>query len=341
MIKNIQLYFFIALFLVVLGFNLAVLRPFIGALVVALSLAVIFNRFYQWLNKSFLGNKSFSAIMTVLVVLLIIIIPAAFLGGVILKEATLLYTVFKEGGGEVSINQVSNFINTGLQKYIPSLSVDVRIYFEKIIDWLVKNIGSIFSSISSVVFSLFLALMALYYLLKDGGKFKKIIIDLSPLADSQDQDIFNKLAKTVSSVLKGSLLVALAQGVLTGIGFLIFGIPNSAVWGAVAVLAALIPLVGTALVVIPGIIYLIASGAVGAAIGFLIWGALVVGGIDNILRPKLLERGINIHPFFILLSVLGGLKLFGPVGFLLGPLLLSLLFALLEIYKREFKKEVE
>ena len=121
------------------------------------------------------------------------------------------------------------------------------------------------------------------------------------------------------------------------VGIWIFGIPNATLWGSIAAIAALIPSVGTSLVVLPGVLYLFLFGERFAALGLMIWGMTAVGLIDNILGPHLMKRGIAIHPFFILLSVLGGLGLFGPVGFLIGPLILALLFALLDIYAKVIK----
>jgi predicted PurR-regulated permease PerM len=117
---------------------------------------------------------------------------------------------------------------------------------------------------------------------------------------------------------------------------LIFDIPAPAVWGAVAAIAAFIPGIGTSLVIVPGIIYLLLTGNTAYAIGLAIWGAVAVGLIDNVLGPHLVNKGVHIHPFLILVSVLGGLSTFGPIGFILGPLVLALLFALLEVYRTSF-----
>jgi predicted PurR-regulated permease PerM len=133
--------------------------------------------------------------------------------------------------------------------------------------------------------------------------------------------------------MKGSLFIALIQGCLTGIGFAIAGVPNPALWGSVAMISALIPGIGTSLVLIPGILFLFGTGHPGPGFGLLAWGALAVGLIDNFLSPKLLGRGTNLHPLFILFSVMGGLALFGPLGFLFGPLVLSLWSALISIYQ--------
>lgn len=339
--KHVQIYFFVVLLAAALALNIAMFWPFVGALVVALTLSVVFSPVYAWLKRALGGSASWASLLTVLLVLIIIVVPIGFFGTLVFKEASTVYTVFKDGGSESYVNNLNQSLNSGLQKIHPAASLDVRMLFEKTLNFFVKNVSNIFSGVSGAVFSLFLALLALYYLFKEGDKLKKVAMSLSPLADDYDEDIAAKLSQTVSSVVKGSLLVALVQGVLTGIGFLVFGIPNPALWGALAVVAALIPIVGTAAVVVPAIIYLLGVSSAGAALGLLLWGAIIVGSVDNLLRPKLFERGINIHPFFILLSVLGGLELFGAVGFLLGPLLLSLLFSLLDIYKKEFKREVE
>jgi len=143
----------------------------------------------------------------------------------------------------------------------------------------------------------------------------------------------------VNSVVKGSLIVGVVQGVLTGVGFALFGVPNPALWATIAAIASLIPTIGTGLVLIPGISYLFLVGASSNAIGLIIWGVFAVGLVDNFLGPKLIERGVKIHPFLILLSVLGGIGLFGPIGFLAGPLILSWLFALLDMYPALIKPD--
>ena len=178
----------------------------------------------------------------------------------------------------------------------------------------------------------FIFLVALYYLFKDGHKLKKAVVALSPLRDIYDETIFSKLALAINSVIRGSLTVALVQGILTAVGFAIFGVPNATLWGSVAAIAALIPGIGTALVLLPAIFYLFFNGETFFAVGLFLWGMTAVGLIDNFLGPKLVERGIRLHPFLILLSILGGISFFGPLGFLLGPLALSLFFVLLEIY---------
>jgi predicted PurR-regulated permease PerM len=204
------------------------------------------------------------------------------------------------------------------------------------LEWAFSNLDTVFSGASKIVLAVFIMLLALFYLLRDGRELKRQIIALSPLGDDDDNRIFKKLEQTIYSIFAGSILVGLIQGVLTGIGFAIFGVPNPALWGSIAAVSALIPGIGTSLVMVPGVLYLFFTGSTTPAIGLLIWGVLAVGLIDNFLGPIFINRGVKIHPFLILLSVLGGLIFFGPVGFVLGPIILAFLFALLDIYRASY-----
>ena len=163
---------------------------------------------------------------------------------------------------------------------------------------------------------------------------------ISPLADKDDEKIIRRLSLAVNGVIKGSLFIALVQGTMMGIGLWIFGIPNPALWGVVAAMCAMIPSIGTALVSVPAIIYLFYTGNTVPAIGLLVWATVAVGLIDNFLSPYIVGSKINIPPLFILFSVLGGIAFLGPVGILIGPLSISLLYTLISIYRNPPKRRV-
>ena len=141
----------------------------------------------------------------------------------------------------------------------------------------------------------------------------------------------------INGVIKGYLLVAVIQGSLMGIGLAIFGVPSPALWGVIAAIGALTPTLGTSIVSIPAVIFLFVSGHTGEAIGLTVWSLALVGMIDNFLNPYIVGNKIKIPPFLILFSVLGGLSLLGPVGILIGPLAVSLLYTLISIYRSEFQ----
>ena len=183
-------------------------------------------------------------------------------------------------------------------------------------------------------------LLIIFYFLKDGARWKKSIIVLSPLSDKDDEKIINRLSLAVNAVIKGYFLIALAQGVLMGFGLWLFNVPSPALWGIVAAVASLLPTFGTALVSIPAIIFLFMVENTASAIGLLIWAVVVVGLVDNFLSPFVVGGKTNIPPIIILFAVLGGISFLGPVGILVGPLTVSLLYTLISIYRNEFKASV-
>lgn len=319
-----QLYFLLAILAGTFILVFFIFRPFLYALVLAMVFATVLQPVYQKIVGFTRGRQELAALATILIIVAFIFTPLIFLGVQIFQEAQQLYSSLTESGGK---NTVLNIFNSLLTS---SLNIDQ--YLKQGLGWLLQHLGFIFGSFAKMTVSSFLFLIALYYLLKDGRKLKAAIITLSPLSDADDEAIFQKLEMAVDSVMKGSLLIALVQGVLTAVGFAIFGVPNAVLWGSVAAIAALIPGIGTALVLTPAILFLFLTDETFSGVGLLLWGVTAVGLIDNFLGPKLVGRGMQLHPLIILLSALGGIGFFGPIGFLLGPLVLSLLFALLEIY---------
>ncbi len=331
-----ELYFLLTLLFGIFILAFFIFKPFLYALI----LAVVFTTVFGPLHKKILAltkdKRSLAALLATIAVLVVVITPLTILGIQIFQEATQLYSFLSQtqNGNATNFPNVINNIKQSLAIFSPVSidSLDIGQYLKQGLSWLLQHLGSIFANIARAIVGIFIFLISLYFLFKDGHKLKKAVIALSPLQDIHDEAIFNKISLAINSVIKGNLAVALIQGILTAIGLAIFGIPNAALWGSVATITALIPGIGTTLVLFPAILYLLLTEKMLFAIGLLLWGVLVVGLADNVLRPKLVEQGIRLHPFLILLSIFGGLSFFGPLGFLLGPLVLSLLFALLEIY---------
>lgn len=329
-----QLYFLRAGLVGTLILAFFIFRPFIYVLFLAIVFSVVFHPIHKRLIRYTHGNHGLAAALTLLIIIIFIFAPLTFLGIQIFQEARTLYVYLSEVGQ----NGVLNSFNGKLDDFktvFPALgevSSDLDQYLKQGLDWLLQHLGSIVSNIAKLVFSFFLFLFTLYYLLKDGQKLRQKMISLSPLADKDDERIYAQLGRAINVVMKGNILIALIQGALTAIGFAIFGIPNPVLWGSVAAIAALIPTVGTALVLAPSILYLFFASDLLHAFGLLIWGVIAVGLIDNFLGPKFVGNGMRIHPLVILLSVLGGVAFFGPIGFLMGPLTISLLVAILDVY---------
>ncbi len=333
-----QYYFLLALLTGAVWVAFLVVKPFFSALALGAVFAVVLQPVYRRILRSVGGKPSLAALSTVAVSVVIVLIPVIFVSLQLLKEAQTLYTSLNDTDTQRVFSQWVAVNGPKADHYIPNASQSLRElsasfddYARTAASWIVLNIGAAFSSIASLFLDLFIFFVTLYYLLRDGGRLKQYLIELSPLNDSDDEHIVNKLEVAVNSVVKGKLAIAVIQGVLAGIGLAIFGVPNPVVWGLVAVVVSLIPPVGTALVLVPSIAYLMIAGALPSAIGLTVW-AVGVSVIDNVIGPRLIGGGMQIHPLLVLLSVLGGLALFGPVGLFLGPLSIALLLALLSLH---------
>ncbi len=312
-----------------------IFRPFIYALILAVIFAVVFQPIYRKILKLFGQYPSIAALLATILVVIFILAPLALLGVQVFKEARQLYFSLAENSGREVILNIFRDAANKIQHLVPetkdfSLSFDQ--YVKQGATWLVQNLGAIFSNFAKMIVSSFIFLMAFYYLLKDGEKLKKTVMDISPLSDTDNETIFSKLELAINSVVRGNLVIALIQGFSTAIGLTIFGVPNAVLWGMIAAITALIPGIGTSLVIIPAIAYLFLIGQTISAVGLIVWGVLAVGLIDDFLGPKIVGRGIKLHPLLVILAVLGGIALFGPIGFLLGPLTLSLFLTLFDIY---------
>jgi len=330
-----QFYFLLVALFCILVLVFFIFRPFIYTLVLAVILAILFQPVYQKIIGRTRGRRGLAAFATVLIIIISVFTPLMFLGAQILQEARQLYIVLIENNGKDSVFYIFRDLISGIQEYFPvaqDFSININQYLQQGVGWLIQHLGPVFAGLAKTTINFFIFLFAIYYLLKDGQKLKIALLALSPLSDADNEKISKRLRVAIDSVIKGSFLVAIIQGTMTAIGFLIFGVPNAVLWGTVAAMATFIPGIGTALVTFPAIVFLYFTSGYFPALGLLIWGVTAVGLIDNFLAPRLVSRGTQLNPLIILLSILGGLWFFGPIGFLLGPLTIILFFTLLDIY---------
>ncbi|MCF7865663.1 MAG: AI-2E family transporter [Candidatus Pacebacteria bacterium] len=307
--------------------------PFLTPLALAGIVSILIHPVYRKVLK-FLKSESLASVVTIVLLVVLILAPLTIIANQIISEAQNLYSSVSSGES-ISVDFLTTKVEVAVQKYIPDFTINTREYLSSFASWVVDRLGGIFSGTLDLVVKFALSIVALFYFLRDGEEFKKQIIALSPLSDDKDKFISVSLKSSINSVLMGSIAVALVQGILSGIGFTLFGVPNATLWGTVAGVAALVPGVGTSLVWIPASIYLYFYGSSGIWVVEILWSILLVGLIDNFLAPFIINKGVNIHPLLILFSILGGLQFFGAEGFLLGPIVVGLLFALIRIVKVE------
>lgn len=334
--EKVQHYFFLGLLVLVIALNTVIFYPYLGSLVFAMTLAVVCNSWHHRTKKLIPSFPNLAAFLTLLLVSVVIFVPLTFFGLMVFNQAQGLYASLANNADTARF--LGNFTllltrDLPLGQPVSALILNLNEYTKVFLQYVVSNATSVFAGATNIGINMLLILLSLFFFLRDGEKLREIVIHLSPLRKADDEIIFDHLGKAVNSIVRGAILLSLIQGVIAGVGFLIFGIPNAALFGALTFLASFIPGFGSALVLVPMAGYLYVFSSLSAAVGMLLWGVLV-GVVDNFIRPKIISRGTGMHPLLVLLSVLGGISVFGTYGLLIGPLLLSFLFALTDLYKK-------
>jgi len=332
--KIVERFFFFGLLLSTLIFTFMIFKPFWAVFILGISFSIILYPIYEWMKRKNMSDW-LAALLTLLLFVIAFCGPLLGLGALLFTQSQNAYEIVSTN---TNSSQFINSINTSVAQFLPDgFTFDANEKISDFLSFLSANIATIFTSAVSAIVSFFLMLLVMFYFLRDGEKWRKGLIMLSPLSDKDDEKIINKLKNSVNAVLKGYMFIAVIQGIMMGFGLWVFGIPNPALWGVVAAIASMLPTIGTALVSVPAIIFLLATGHTTAAIGLAIWAALLVGSIDNFLSPLIVSGKTNIPSLLILFSVLGGIAMMGPIGLLVGPLTISLLYSLISLYRNEFK----
>lgn len=198
-----------------------------------------------------------------------------------------------------------------------------------------------FGGLVGIIVQIFFVVFTMYYLFRDGERFVRALPDTLPLQRGQSEKIFERTRDVISASLYGVLVIAVIQGALGGVAFWALGLPSAIVWAVVMTFLSMIPMAGSFLVWVPAAIYLALTGHYGKALILALWGALIIGTVDNFLRPKLVGERTKLHELFIFFSVLGGLQVFGVVGIVLGPVVLAITLALLDVFRQTEKSPEE
>lgn len=331
---HLRTIFFLALLTGVLVLVFSILKPYLVTLAIAGTAAILLHPIHVRLVKLFRGHNIPAALSMVILSYVLLLLPLTFLGIEIASEASSLYVRLTNDSGSFQfdfLGEVQNWI----ERYLPWLSVEVSQYAGQGLNWIAGNIQGFFAGTVRAAMLLGIGTIAYYYMLKDGKQFLKTIVELSPLTQKEDEELISRIHLAVNSVVRGSLIIAILQGALAGVGLAFFGVPSASLLGSLAGVGALIPAVGTSVVMAPVIIVKFITQDYVAAVSLLVWTALIVGSIDNILRPILVGKDMKMHPFFVFISVIGGIAYFGMSGFIMGPLIVSFLFGLLDIFRQE------
>lgn len=338
--KTVEYTFFFILLLASAYLMWSLIAPFAKTIALAAVLVSICYPLYEKVHRRIpYGNGSVAALIMLIVILLIVILPLIILGSFLFREARTIYTLFSTSGtAGTAFVKSFNDIEALIRHIVPNFSFDIGHVVQQTAQFMTQHMVNIFAGAASTIFLVFLAAIAMFYFFKDGKHLTEYLIRLSPLDNIKDTRILSHIARSVRGVVVGTISVAIIQGILTAIGLSLFGFDRAILWGSIASIGALIPGVGTTIVFAPAIIYVFVKGSTLSALLLLLWAVLAVGLIDNLLGPYMMSRGNDTHPFLILISVLGGIVAFGPLGFILGPVILSLFLTLLDIYHSYYEQ---
>jgi predicted PurR-regulated permease PerM len=318
-----------------------ILWPFYGAIFWATVLAILFAPLYRRIARRERRRPTLSAIASVIVVLLIVILPAAVITAMLLQEGFSLYARLQSG--EISfgryLQQMWNAVPawaTGLLDRIGLTSLGalqdrIAAGLTKSMQFFATQALNIGQGTLDFVVSFFIMLYLLFFLLRDGEALAARIRRAVPLKDSLQRDLADKFTNVIRATIKGSIVVALVQGALGGLIFWLLGIQAPVLWGVVMAFLSLLPAVGTGLVWLPVSIYLLVTGATWEGVVLIAYGVLVIGLVDNVLRPLLVGKDTKMPDYVVLVSTLGGMAIFGLNGFVIGPVIAALFIAVWDV----------
>ncbi len=342
--KNATLWF-LAILLVVFGaVALLIVWPFLRAIAAAIIVAVIFFPAYRWVLRWTGRRPTWASLITTLGIVVLFLFPISL----ILLKATNEAVGVAQHLSRLSAEQggLSLFLMTLLERPLHFLGRFVDVSKFDIHSAITNNLqrasymvlssgAAILGSLARLTANFFFMLILVFFLLRDGDKWAGSLGSLMPLTPVQTTRLFRNIADTIIGNVYGILSVGFLQGALTGIAVAIVGLPSPLLLGLAAFFASILPVVGAALVWIPAGLYLIFTGAVWKGLFVLLWGAVVISMVDNIVRPWVVSGKVELHPVVLMFVILGGVQVFGFLGLFLGPVIVSVLAAIFHMLREE------
>ena len=348
--------FILKLFLIILlGSIILLFRLFwtyISAIVLALLIVSAFYPLFIWMKNLFRGDERLSSLLMTVLIMLILIIPVGGFIGTLSNEAFDFYNRTRDTVSLKKIQQglKSNSIWAERIKKLSKLThLELNLEtIEKLATSVGKNVGlflskqlsSVASNLFSFLIHFFLMILTIYYLFRDGIRLKDFISELLPFPIEQQELVVNKFRETGRAIIIGNGLSGIIQGILGGLGFFAFGLGAPFLWGTVIGFMAFIPIIGASAVFIPATLILLIQGKTATAIGYLFYNICYSSIMEYLIKPRLIGKEMQMNPLLVFFGILGGLKLFGILGVIYGPLIITIFLTLAEIYRLEYKERV-
>ena len=316
----------------------------------AIVITGVFNPVYRVLHRKL--SATLSSLITCIIIFFVLFVPVSAFVGILANEAYDLYLTARDAvvnnpiqellENSKIIEKINNIlINFGIKITGEELNRGVTELGRTVGLFLYQQARSMTANIVNFVVNFFFMLLIVFYLLIDSQRLVSFIVGLSPLPDDQDEKLIQKFKDMAGAILIGNGLGGLIQGTLGGIVFAFFGFRSPFLWGVIMALLAFLPIVGVGAVFMPAALYLILQGRLAAGIFFIVFYVVLSGGIEYLFKPKLVGKRVQMHTLLVFLSIIGGLKLFGILGIIYGPLVVTAFLTLTDIYESSYQRIVE
>jgi predicted PurR-regulated permease PerM len=340
--------FVLILVLAVTALFVAVTWPFLKPLLLGAMLAGLCRPLYSWVRRLVRGRRSLAATLTLLILFVLVAGPISAFVGVVVAQAIhvsdqAIPWVQQHFGAASTFNAHDWLVQRfpSLAPYVPEQAQILESMgraAKAVGSFLVVGAGQLTTGTAGFLLDLFVMLYAMFFFFRDGPRIIEKIFYYMPLSNRDEELLLERLTSVTRATIKGTLVIGIIQGALAGLGFWVAGIDGAAFWGTIMAVLSVVPGIGAALIWVPAVIYLFITGQTLTAVLLLAWCAAIVGTIDNILRPALVGKDAKMPDLLILIGTLGGLFLFGPIGFIVGPIVCGLFLTVWDIYGTTFRE---
>lgn len=342
--ENLSKHFLLILVVLVLVACYLVFKPYLPEILIAAVLVSIFYRLYEKLVRFLKGKRNIAAGIMCFFLVLVIIIPIVNL---IIYSGQQSVQAYQNTVEFLNENEMETVLEDSYLSKLNVFGFDPSSIEQFVTDtlkrssnWLVDGATTLITETTKFIFSLFMIILTMFFFFVDGKNMLKKLMYWSPLKNSYDMEIFKKFRSVSYTVFVTTFVTAAAQGVIGAIGFIIIGLPAFFA-GILMGFLSLLPYIGSAFIYVPVGVYLLLIGEVGKGIFLLLWGSVIVGNTDNILRGYMIKGRAQVNPIFIIFSILGGITLFGFWGVIIGPLIISIAVTVLHIYELEYSNSLD
>jgi predicted PurR-regulated permease PerM len=324
---------------------------FLSAIILAMLIVSVFYPIYGKVRTLFRNREILASLCVTVLIMITLIIPMTWFIGTLSNEA---YEFYSKSSDKVSLNKIKQMVEddpvwaerfkkinniTGYE-ITPDAIEDMAASIGKNVGlFLYDQVRSIASNLLNFLIQFFLMGLTMYYLFKDGARLKQYFFELLPVPEDHLEKLTHKFHEMGRAIVLGNGLSGIVQGILGGFGFYFFGLDSPFLWGTVICFMAFLPIIGASAVFIPTTVFLFLNGSSGLALGYLIYNLSYSSVIEYLVKPRLIGQGMQMNALLVFIGIIGGLKVFGILGIVYGPLIITVFLTLAEIYRLEYRNK--